>query len=345
MVTSDAHEAREIKRNEQLKLPVSHIFKDGSFVQLESYHSVQRIPAPPAMEQADYIPDPDDTWPPQPNTASTGTPPTITSGLSTPVVLTPFTQYHQYSTPPPNPVFHQPISNNPTPGVPTPTRQINTDAYQPQVQTIIIDDEHDPVASNSEDETNIKVEDQESDDQNIQKSVKGKEKLLVPTINTVEDSPISRRTRRQIKSQKETSEPGSKVTVQPLRKHPKETPKSVIEDEKQSSNTIPSPPLVASPSYNLPQENTAEQMDFEINGLNGSFDIYMKFQDRSQLALLIHPNSEVRSQVTQQIAEVNRLYQQYLQAFPAGHSQRGRSTSRRREISPYPKTRKNPRKK
>ncbi len=122
-----------------------------------------------------------------------------------------------------------------------------------------------------------------------------------------------------------------------------------MENEKQSSNTVRRPPPVASPSYNLPQdkseEDTTEQMDFEIYGLSGSFDIYMKFQDRSQLALLIHPDPEVRSQVTQQVAEVNRLYEQYLQTFPASHSHRGRSRSRRTEISPYPQRRKNTRKK
>src|SRR6266516_1479337 len=49
MITSDSQEAQEIKKHEELKLPVSHIFKNGSFVLWESYPSLQKIETPQLM--------------------------------------------------------------------------------------------------------------------------------------------------------------------------------------------------------------------------------------------------------------------------------------------------------
>lgn len=313
MVTCDAHEAKKIKAGEKQRLPVSHIIKNGCFISVDEISSLNDIQPPfPAWEATIHISDDHVNLQTTPNL----TPATILSGQSTPVLFHRGVQ-HQSPTPLSRIPFTRLIQNTPSPG---PTDQ--TDDFQAQVETVIIPDHDDSVPPNSEDQTFIKAEYQ-SDNQ-----IFGNGKETNPTINTATSPPVSTRTRGKMRLQNAQSNE---------------------EPEGQSSNRAPSSSPVASSSHNVTEDNseehTTDTMNFETNGLARSFQSYIDFQRQSQIIVSIHPDSEFRSQITQQAADATRVYERYLDLFLPSDSSRGRSRRRRPQISPYPHDRKKPKSK
>lgn len=299
MVTTDSHEVHDIQIGIKPMLPVSHILKDGEFEEVD-YDLINQN-----SYQRTRVNNISDHLP--------------ISSQSTPLIR-PETN-SPYCTPPPKHTPFQRILNKPSP--------------LPTIEIVVIEDHDNSVRR--EDQTHIKV-DYQRDNQSAQIINNGRE-------NSKSDpSPPSHRTRNRIKLKKVNTENNAGKS------NPNPT-KSARGTKTQSSNTAPTPSPVASPTSDASEKDTTdstpdasekdttEQMDFEMNKFDDNFNKFIMFNDRAQLTLSIHPDSDTRSVITQQLANVNSAYQEYLQVHRTHLAQRRHSRFSRRSPYPDPKTR------